>query len=171
MTAAIEQYDRKAAVGVLGSRFVEPLVSYHRSRVRAATTHGLPEDWLVHVLGTGTLAYHTSTLRIGAADLPRANMTDVWFAVYAKRRGIPLVAINRPPGWLEYLPPPAGTTIYERTMAAMGRDAFETSIVQSVAPWPVLDRARLAQMSKTVSEYGMPSCSSTETTAKPIANP
>ncbi|KKL97203.1 hypothetical protein LCGC14_1836820 [marine sediment metagenome] len=139
LIAAIERYERRAIVSVHGAVLHEPLKSYFRGRTAYPCLEELTEDHQVDVLGTGVLAYHTSTIHLSIDDFPVANMADIWCAVAAKRRGVPRVVIAHERGWLRYLPPPEGTTIYDRYRAS-GNDAAQTQILASETPWTFCTR-------------------------------
>lgn len=135
----IERYDRTAIVSVHGAILREPITSYYRSRGVYACLESLDVDTQVDVLGTGVMAYHTDTISLSIHDFSVANMADVWCAVAAKRQNIPRVVIAHRQGWLGYLPPPAGTTIYER-YTATGDDAKQTEVIRAEAPWTLCTR-------------------------------
>lgn len=137
MIAAIERHERRAIVGVLGSRFATYPVGYYCSRV--AHVHVLsanPRDQLVHVLGTGTVAYHTDTLELSPAHFPRPNMADPQLAVLAKRCGVSMVAVERPENWLRALVVD-GPTIFGEFKKSRNDD-LQTALIQAEAPWPTL---------------------------------
>lgn len=136
MVEMIERYERRVCVGVLGALFREPIRSYYRNRTKIETLDGLDEPVFVHALGTGTLAYHTSTIRLSRTDFLFPNMADVWFAIAAKRQRVPLVAVPRPKDWLRVLSPPEGTTIWEQ-YAATQDDHVQTEAIVAEAPWDI----------------------------------
>lgn len=106
LVAKVEQFDRRAVIGVHGSTLRQPESSYFDPQAREIRHFktALDDDEVVDVLGTGTTAMHTSTLRMTAADLPSTGMADIWVAVAAHRAGIPMVAVSRPEGWVTPLP-------------------------------------------------------------------
>ena len=112
LVAKVEQYDRRAVVGYHGVLLEVPVVKYFGGREVLHFGTALREDRQVHVLGTGTVAMHTDTMRFGLQDLPTTVMVDVWFAVAAHRRGIPLVAVARPTRHLLQLEQ-LGATLFE----------------------------------------------------------
>ncbi|UCC72046.1 MAG: hypothetical protein JSV86_17010 [Gemmatimonadota bacterium] len=141
MIETIESYGRKAAVGVLGTRFCGTWDQYYLIPVRdpsdgkhykVGTAFGLARDWWVHCLGTGTLAYHTDTIDVTRDLFVRPNMADVWFALAARRQRVPCVCIARPVNWLEILYPE--DTIWAR-WAATRDDHGQTDLIQGVGPW------------------------------------
>lgn len=115
LVARVEQYDRRAVVGLHGVVVSEPVTSYFGSASRSVRHFSRPlaVDEAVHVLGTGTTAMHTDALRLGPDDLPTTGMADVWLAVAAHARGIPLVAVSRPDATLRPLPDDGPTLFNE----------------------------------------------------------
>lgn len=138
MVAALERHPG-AVVCVHGSIFREPFESYRGSRMSVRFMAGLAEDAQVHVPGSGTMAYRLRDLEVQLRrDLdPRMPTIDPSLAVLCKRRGVPVWAIARPLGWLQYVPPPKGGTIYEQR-SQVGNTGPEEDLVRENAPWPVL---------------------------------
>ena len=58
-------------------------------------------------------------------------MADLWFAVAAKRQGIPLVAIEHPADWVRPIPI-EGTSLYEEFQDT---DDFQTDVAKKEEPW------------------------------------
>jgi hypothetical protein len=136
IVTAIERYDRAAVVGVLGIILRFPLESYAKNRVPLTLPMPLPWDARVHVLGTGTMAHHTDTIRFTLADYPTRDMADVWSAIKAKRSGIPMFAIARPPYWL-------GTMRVDGfAVSAHFPVESQTRAIVAEAPWPELPLPR-----------------------------
>ncbi len=96
LIAKVEQYDRRAIVGYHGVLLPTPVTRYFGARTVRHFGTTLREDEPVHLLGSGTVAMHTDTLRIGLEDLPTTGMADVWLALAAHRAGIPMIAVSRP---------------------------------------------------------------------------
>jgi hypothetical protein len=143
MVATIEKYGRRACVGVLGTIFKGRWSSYYLipafDRVggekiyrKIGTAWGNPADWWCHSVGTGTLAYHTSTIQLSPDDFKIPNMADVWFALAAHRQRVPCVAIARPENWITIMEPPKGTTIWEQWHEHRD-DSVQTEAIKSVA--------------------------------------
>jgi glycosyltransferase involved in cell wall biosynthesis len=133
LIAKIEQFGRRALVGVHGSLMKEPVRNYFATSDRAVFhfRNALLHDTQVHALGTGTLAYHTSTLSLGLEDFPFPGMTDIWVATKAQRYGVPMVAVPRPAGWL------SETDMFEESLYTeyKHRGARQTRLVQQSSPW------------------------------------
>lgn len=141
---AIERYDRRAIVSVHGAVLHEPLTSYYRNRTTYPCLGDVAVDHQADVLGTGVLAYHTSTVQLSFHDFHAPNMADIWCAIAAKRQDVPRVVIAHRRGWLRYLPPPEGTTIYDH-YAASGDDATQTRALVAETPWTFGTRLDVAR--------------------------
>jgi len=144
MCDAIEHYGRRAVIGVLGTRYHRPFNSYYlipthvgEELLKVGVAHGLTEDWPCHGLGTGGLAYHTSTLRLRRDDFALPNMADVWFARVAHDQNVPCIAIARPRDWLVTMTPPKGTTIWEQWLERRD-DQRQTKLIREVRHWAKL---------------------------------
>lgn len=105
LISAVEEGERRFAVGVHGAVFKRlPVEDYYRDRHVFHYRGALAMDTPVHVLGTGTLAWHSDTMAVSLGNFPRPNMADVWFALAAQRQRVGLVAIGRRQGWLQDAP-------------------------------------------------------------------
>lgn len=91
----IEQYKRKAVVGLHGIILPPKVRNYYRNRTVIWCKFANPTDQKVHLLGTGALAFHTSTLRVRLCDFKVPNMADIWFGILAQRQRTPMVCIAR----------------------------------------------------------------------------
>jgi hypothetical protein len=102
MLAAVERYDRRTVIGLHGVLLKQPLRGYYVPEDRGVLRFPVEQaaDRCVHVLGTGTVAYHTSGIRLRRRDFQARNMADVWLAAQAQVQRVPLVAIARPRGWV-----------------------------------------------------------------------
>lgn len=150
LLAGIECYASTAVVGFHSSTLREPFGDYAHSRTISHFSRGLTADVGVHVLGTGTASYHSSTLAVRRRDFPTPNMADVWFALLGQRQQVPFVQLHREAGWLLELAQVHGTRpdgIYTRARlsgrtggAAVGPD---TAAVLSHQPWRVVPAVAL----------------------------
>ena len=141
LLAGIERYERRAVVGFHANMLREPFTDYLRTRTITHLSRGVTADVGVHVLGTGTAAYHTSAIRVRPEDFPVPNMADVWFALLGQRQRVPFVQLRRGAGWLRELAQVHGTApdgLYARARRrGDGRDAPETVAVRTHRPWRV----------------------------------
>jgi hypothetical protein len=133
LVGSIERYGRRAVVGVHGVRLTSKIDSYFNSRQVSHFARQLPTDRPVHLLGTGTVGYHHSTLRVRIDDFERPNMADVWFGLLCQRQRVPCVAVARKERWLAPFKV-GGSSIYERTK----RDQRHvTEALKRVWPWQI----------------------------------
>ena len=120
----------KAAIGVHGCLLNQPLTHYYDP----ATRHVLHfESFLirsrqVHLLGTGTVAFHTAYVSPTLDDFPAPNMADIWFARWLQARNLPSIAVSRPRRWLRAIDVNR-QSIYEASQRRQG-GAFDTSLKQ-----------------------------------------
>lgn len=148
MTAALDRYDRRAAVGVHGiilprepRSFFDRLVVHFKS--------ALAVDLPVSCLGTGTVACRAGTLRPEINDFKQHGMADLYFAGLAKRAGVPLVSIARRNDWL-YDALDLGeqnNTLYHETQSNNSR---HTEVLKQYGPWGFTEIEKsVAQISVT----------------------
>ena len=127
----VDFYERRAVVGLHGTIFAKPIRNYFRARTLYHFEHELPHDVVVNQLGTGTVAFHTDLLRPDIAEFKTTGMADIWLALACRRIGAPMIAIERPAGYLQSI------GLEESTLFREFRkdDARQTDLVRSVEPW------------------------------------
>lgn len=112
---------------------------------------------LVNSLGTGTLAFHSDLFEaLTPSTWGRGGMVDIFFAIEARQRHIPLLCIDRHDGWLQA----AQFAAKEATLFDEGRQD-ETRIIEALSTFetwgfaPILEavnaqgephRSRLARL-------------------------
>lgn len=135
MIRKVEIYGRMAAVGLHGTIFAKPFVSYFEGRKLFHFKQSLDRDELVDQLGTGTLCFHTSLWNPSHLDFSSKGMVDAWIAVAAVKAGIPLVAVSRKRNWLMPIPDPAATgasTLFDEFKNSC---EAQTALINSVSGW------------------------------------
>lgn len=96
---AIEKYGRKCVVGVHGA--IYGAGSRHfRDRLLLHFEEALEEDLPVNVLGTGTVAFHTSTYRPDYLRFRATGMVDLMVAEQLSTSGVPCLSISRRPDFI-----------------------------------------------------------------------
>jgi len=100
MIAKIEEHQRRAVVVVHGIDFRPPFADFVVDRNMYHFETACRQDRVVHAGGVGTLVFHTSTIRPQSRDFPNPNFRDLWFAVLAAKREVPIVCIARDAAWL-----------------------------------------------------------------------
>lgn len=132
MSECVNSYQNRALVGLHGILLKQPVTAYYEEDSRTAFhfQDPLPHDRTCHVVGTGTMAYYSDTLRMRYADFMYRNMADVFVAKYAKSSGLALVAMARPANWVRQNPHSSGLpSIYESSLKRT-KSAFDSSAVQ-----------------------------------------
>lgn len=95
------RYNKKAVVGLMGVLIREPVLSYYRSRTKYPAPKPLTKDIGVHLLGTGSICFHTDTIQVSPeTDFPIPNMGDVWFALLGQKQSVPFICLRRPGKWM-----------------------------------------------------------------------
>lgn len=92
----IERYERKAIVWIHWI-CVPPkkIDSYYNNCYRFSYKNPLPTDFFVNVLGTGTTAFHTDTIKVSIKDFKKANMGDIWLGMLAQKQWVPMCCLRR----------------------------------------------------------------------------
>ena len=105
LTGAILSYEGRAVVGyhgaILPRESIQSWSEYLRKRSVYWFRDGLKEDQAVHVLGTGTMAYHTDLINFDWKSFDYGRMADLHVAVEAQKKGIPMIALSRPDDWIK----------------------------------------------------------------------
>lgn len=146
--AGIDQYGREAMVSHHGGLFLEPLVDPLVDRRNYRCLGTVEKDVPVHLLGTGTLGYHTDTFRPDPEAVFLApNMADSWLALYGQQHQIPFVCLAHPQGWIKLLHGDEEPTIFlhskTRTKSNMDTWELQNRNARSVA-WTLHGRPRVA---------------------------
>lgn len=137
LVSYLQRFDHQVAVGVHGAMITAPLqdgeTSFRRGRKVYRCLSSLDSDKWVHMLGTGALCFHTSTIRVLPNHFKIPNMADVWFAREAQKQRIPLLCIQHKADWLKYLLKDDDKTIWS-WMCRSGDDV-QTKLIQEMTPW------------------------------------
>ena len=100
MVHSIEMLGRTCIVGVHGVIFPQKEFNDFNQRT-VFTFYSRSKGHFVDLLGTGTTAWHSSTLTIGLDDFQTKGVCDMWFAAAAARKGVPLYSVPRENQWLK----------------------------------------------------------------------
>ncbi len=134
----ILQYRKQAMVGIHGVTFADPIERFYKDRKVLVFWEGLDVDWVVNLLGSGTVAYHTSTVELDFKDFKVPGMGDLWLAVATKRQKVPMIAVARAPDWLMPIQN-NDPGLYEEFLE---RDGIQTDVARLEAPWGFQSWAR-----------------------------
>ncbi len=126
--------EQPIAVGVHAVRFRHcPPRNYRGDRnVRhcLGTSTGERQE---HLLGTGTLGFHATTIKLHHEHFETGTMADVWFAIQAQLQRVPLLSIARGKGWIRPAQPPPTDTLWNR-MCANG-DHAQVAALGRIKHW------------------------------------
>jgi hypothetical protein len=103
MKKFITDTKRAAAVCVHGSMFSRGAQNYFDRADVYAAQQPLDENRFVSLVGSGTFAFHQSTLRAEYRDFLPKVMVDLTLSFLAKDQNVPLFAIARDAEWLKFL--------------------------------------------------------------------
>jgi hypothetical protein len=127
MLAKVKEHN--CIISLHGKRYdgERPIKSYKRSiTTNVHCLHTFPRDVQVHVGGTGVMAFNTRQFKFNIDDLTFPNMVDVQVAKLAHQQNIPIMALAHQRGYLKYMTPPNGTTLWNTTS-----DTILTNILNS----------------------------------------
>jgi len=136
MIKKLDFYEQAVAVGVHGVFLPENAERYFSGfRKSYHFKYKLESDTLVSNLGTGTVAFHTryfSTLSV--EEFSETGMSDIYFSIFCKNHGIPMVCIARPDDWLCEVIPEDTNTLYHEFKRA---DDKQAALVADNRPWGI----------------------------------
>lgn len=139
----LRRYSHKAILSAHGILLKQPVCNYY-SKQRGYTyhfRHANPSAALCHILGTGVMAYHTSTVSLSPTDFPVPNMADIWLAKKAQEEQIPLVCYAHPADWIAPRTLSDGQSIFKHSQqnyrGKMNTASVQTEVLQSIAPLTV----------------------------------
>jgi FkbM family methyltransferase len=135
LVEGIERYGRTAVVGFHGAVLRTPVLDYYRSRRLFHFTQGRNKDVPVHVLGTGVVGYHTSTLEVQPSDFTRANLADLLFARLGQQQRVPFVCLRQNAHWLVELADTRQGSVYMRAIQGQGTLAADATDLARQIPW------------------------------------
>ncbi len=89
----IEDYKRKAVIGFHGSVLLPNFQHYYdvKSRNVLSFNFDRKKDEHVHILGTGTIGFHTSTIQVKLSDFKKPNMADIFFGKLGQEQEVPFI--------------------------------------------------------------------------------
>jgi hypothetical protein len=146
LEARLDHYSSPVGVGVHAAILHPPIASYARDWTVLHRRAAQREERQVDLLGTDSLAVHSSTLRIDVRDWPDVNMVDLRFALAARRQSLPLVTIPRRAYWLQALDENQPDSIW---MGVVRDDSRQTELARELdaLPKPQLPTRRRRRLS------------------------
>lgn len=131
----LEHYGRRVVLGVHGVLLPEQAEGYFSARYRKvhSFSKALDADALVNVIGTGTMACHSSVLTgLSLEHFKQPGMADLYLASWCLQQQIPMIAIARHAGWLEQLGDPEQGSLWAEFCEA---DPAQAALVRAHRPW------------------------------------
>lgn len=96
----IDMLGRGSVVGLHGTVFPERARFTRRRQRRISHALDAYQGHFVDLLGAGTMAWHSSTLKPKPEDFDGTGGCELWFAALAARQDVPLFSIPRAAGWI-----------------------------------------------------------------------
>jgi len=132
LVSALERYEG-SVVGVHAAVFRSPLSSYTRDTKVLHRRSDQRRAAGVDLLGSDSVAFRTTTLRFDVCAWADVNMVDLSFALEARRRGIPLVMLDRHAHWLRALDENQSDSIWTGVLAD---DSRQTELARDLRALP-----------------------------------
>ncbi len=131
MTEALAELKGRAVVCVHGSLLVQPMENFYANGSRSVLHFAgeLIRRRQVHVPGTGTCAFHSSTVDMTLDQFETANMADIWLTKFMAEKHIEAYTVAHKGLWLRPLKVNR-PNIYDASSAA-SRGAYDTSAAQT----------------------------------------
>lgn len=133
LESTLDDFGGHAAVGVHAAILERPVTSYVRDMTVMHRRAALGRRMEVDILGTDSVAFRTSTLRFDVREWSNVNMVDLSFALAARKRSVPLVAIPREKGWINPLAERQPDSIW---LGVRRDDTAQTALAQALLELP-----------------------------------
>jgi hypothetical protein len=132
--AKIGRYQNRAIVGFHGALYNAEVGHIYRDRTEWHYGKACAADIGVHTIGSGTIAWHTSALRLTLDDLPDWDAVDYRIGIAAQKQQVPMVCLSRDAGYLKSLP------LASDTRSCSGHSEYTDRILgfyREWSPWRV----------------------------------
>ena len=105
IAALLAAFGNRCCATVHGSLF-PPTLDWYYDRTKVFVSQAqLDAVQIVALAGSGTFAFHQSTLRCEVGDFLPDVMVDLRFSLLAREQGLPIWCVRRPAGWLSLIHP------------------------------------------------------------------
>lgn len=128
----LKDYQYQAAIGTHGIELKEGFIRYYdiSSRKNINFYKENPIDRYVHIIGTGTLGYHTSLLNFDLSEVDETHMIDIFFGLHCQKNSVPAICIERAANWLQEIETPSETRIFDKFSK---NDKKQTELIKSIS--------------------------------------
>jgi hypothetical protein len=132
MQKVVARSNNRSCAGVHGVVLHPPVTNYYQDRTTLHFRKRLRVDTPVHILGTGTLCFHTAATQVSSKWLEHNDLSDITVGLDLEQQGVPRVCVARKAKWLT----PLEETRPELTLYGQGMQnpAIATKLVNS-AGW------------------------------------
>jgi len=113
LISGIDKYN--ALVSLHGKTYVPPVTNFKRWSGNYRVLNTVSADVRVNVVGSGCCAFDTNRLKVDVSEFKLPNMADIWLSKIAAEQGVPIMVLKHNTGYVRYLPPPDGKTIWGNT--------------------------------------------------------
>lgn len=96
-----------------GKKYIPPIRNFKIIQENYRCLNSVVGDHEINCIGTGTLMFDTSMIKLSMADFPYPNMADILFSKVAVSQGVKLMAVEHKAGVVGYLHPK--DTIWNQT--------------------------------------------------------
>ena len=130
----VEGYGRQAVVSWHGANFTKTprISSFRDDRLVFHCRGDVAADAPAHILGTGVMAFHSSTIRPMLRDFKAPNMADIWMGALGQSSQTPFVALAHKARWIDTFRGTDEGSIWEKTAKD---DRTQTRAVNDIGPW------------------------------------
>jgi hypothetical protein len=128
LAAALRRHEFRPIVGVHGAVYKMPVSSYVKDRQLLPFHKNLSFDVVVDELGTGTIAFHSSAIRIEPQKWLDPNMADLQLMIDAIRQKTPRICVRRPSGLLKAIAENQPDSLFRRSLMD---DLAETQLLRA----------------------------------------
>ncbi|MDX1629394.1 MAG: hypothetical protein R3345_11880, partial [Fulvivirga sp.] len=127
----LKTYHYMVGLGSHGVKIKESFNRYYDISSREVMSFYLrnPRDHYAHIIGTGTLAYHTKYVNFTLDEVDHTRMIDIYFGLHCQKNNIPLICIAHERGWMQELETPKESRIFDRFSTS---DDKQTALVKSI---------------------------------------
>ena len=102
MISKLKEYDNQIIVTCMGRVVHDKVKSYYKTQdiTKYSCLTGLENDEWVHIGGTGVMAFHVDYFRPDYSKFKNGFMADIWLALQAQEKKIPILCMAHEPKWL-----------------------------------------------------------------------
>jgi hypothetical protein len=100
MQQVVARSNNHLCAGVHGVILRPPITNYYRDRATLHFRKRLRVDTPVHILGTGTLCFHTAMTKFSLNWLEHNGSSDITVSLELEQQGVPRICVARKAKWL-----------------------------------------------------------------------